>query len=204
MKEMWQGFRPGKWQTKIDVRDFIQKNYKPYEGAADFLASATENTTAVWDECKRLLAEERQKGGVLDVDTEKVSTTISHAPGYIDKEHESIVGLQLDAPLKRGLIVNGGLRMAQQAAAEYGYIFYRKLPEHFLRSVFCHILIAVVKYIIGYIVKDVYGSAMHVKADIIAVEFIFMYHFILPFSFWAVQDHVRCYLQEKERRFVRS
>ena len=138
MKEMWQGFRPGKWQTKIDVRDFIQKNYTPYEGAADFLASATENTTAVWDECKRLLAEERQKGGVLDVDTEKVSTTVSHAPGYIDKEHESIVGLQLDAPLKRGLIVNGGLRMAQQAAAEYGYKVSDKITEIYSKHVKTH------------------------------------------------------------------
>ena len=138
MKEMWQGFRPGKWQTKIDVRDFIQKNYTPYEGAADFLASATENTTAVWDECKRLLAEERQKGGVLDVDTEKVSTTVSHAPGYIDKEHESVVGLQLDAPLKRGLIVNGGLRMAQQAAAEYGYKVSDKITEIYSKHVKTH------------------------------------------------------------------
>ena len=113
MNENWQGFRPGKWQTKIDVRDFIQKNYTPYEGEADFLAVATDNTTAVWEECKRLLAEERHKGGVLDVDTETVSTTISHAPGYIDKEHETVVGLQLDAPLKRGLIVNGGLGRMQ-------------------------------------------------------------------------------------------
>ena len=123
MQELWQGFRPGKWQTKIDVRDFIQKNYTPYEGNADFLADATENTTAVWERCKDLLAQERAKGGVLDVDTETVSTTISHGPGFIDQAHESIVGLQLDAPLKRGLIVNSGLRMAQQAAAEYGYYY---------------------------------------------------------------------------------
>ena len=138
IQENWQGFRPGKWQTKIDVRDFIQKNYTPYEGQADFLAAATANTTAVWEECKRLLAEERQKGGVLDVDTEKVSTTISHGPGYIDKAHESIVGLQLDAPLKRGLIVNGGLRMAQQAAAEYGYKVSDEITEIYSKHVKTH------------------------------------------------------------------
>ncbi|MBQ1417201.1 MAG: formate acetyltransferase, partial [Selenomonas sp.] len=138
MQENWQGFRPGKWQTKIDVRDFIQKNYTPYEGQADFLAAATANTTAVWEECKRLLAEERQKGGVLDVDTEKVSTTISHGPGYIDKAHESIVGLQLDALLKRGLIVNGGLRMAQQAAAEYGYKVSDEITEIYSKHVKTH------------------------------------------------------------------
>ena len=138
IQENWQGFRPGKWQTKIDVRDFIQKNYTPYEGQADFLAAATANTTAVWEECKRLLAEERQKGGVLDVDTEKVSTTISHGPGYIDKAHESIVGLQLDAPLKRGLIVNGGLRMAQQAAAEYSYKVSDEITEIYSKHVKTH------------------------------------------------------------------
>lgn len=134
----WQGFNTGKWQTKIDVRDFIQKNYTPYEGDASFLADATANTAVVWEESKRLLAEERKKGGVLDVDTEKVSTTTSHGPGYIDKEHETIVGLQLDAPLKRGLIVNGGLRMAEQAAAEYGYEVSPKIKEIYSKHVKTH------------------------------------------------------------------
>ena len=138
MNQNWQGFHEGKWQQKIDVRDFIQKNYTPYTGDASFLVGPTADTTAVWEESKRLLAEERKKGGVLDVDTETVSTTISHKPGYIDKEHETIVGLQLDAPLKRGLIVNGGLRMAEQAAAEYGYTVSPKISEIFSKYVKTH------------------------------------------------------------------
>ena len=138
MNQNWQDFREGKWQQKIDVRDFIQKNYTPYTGDASFLVGPTADTTAVWEESKRLLAEERKKGGVLDVDTETVSTTISHKPGYIDKEHETIVGLQLDAPLKRGLIVNGGLRMAEQAAAEYGYTVSPKISEIFSKYVKTH------------------------------------------------------------------
>lgn len=138
MNQNWQDFNQGKWQTKIDVRDFIQKNYTPYTGDASFLVGPTANTAAVWDESKRLLAEERKKGGVLDVDTETVSTTTSHQPGYIDKDHETIVGLQLDAPLKRGLIVNGGLRMAEQAAAEYGYTVSPKISETFSKYVKTH------------------------------------------------------------------
>ena len=138
MNKNWNGFKPGKWQTQIDVRDFIQKNYTPYEGNADFLMGPDDNTKAVWDRCMELMAEERKKGGVLDVDTETVSTTTSHGPGYIDKAHETIVGLQLDAPLKRGLIVNGGLRMAKQAAEAYGYHVSPEINEIFSKYVRTH------------------------------------------------------------------
>lgn len=134
----WQGFNQGIWQDKIDVRDFIQKNYIPYEGDDSFLAGATEKTNAVWQRCTELLAEENKKGGVLDVDTEIVSTTISHKPGYIDQANEVIVGLQTDAPLRRGVIVNGGLRMAEQACEAYGYKLNPKIEKIYSKYVKTH------------------------------------------------------------------
>lgn len=122
----WQGFTAGAWQQKIDVRDFIQHNYQPYDGDGQFLTSATPKTSAVWAKCRQLLAQENAQGGVLDIDPTTVSTITSHLPGYIDKAQEVIVGLQTDAPLKRGIIVNGGVRMAEQACEAYGY----KLDPH--------------------------------------------------------------------------
>lgn len=116
----WNSFKEGRWQNIIDVRDFIQTNYVPYEGDGTFLAGATAKTNSVWNKCRELLVQENAKG-VLDVDTETVSTITSHKPGYIEKESEVIFGLQTDAPLKRGVIVNGGVRMAEQACKEYGY-----------------------------------------------------------------------------------
>lgn len=118
--QQWRGFAAGAWQTRIDVRDFIQQNYTPYEGDAGFLAAVTFRTKRLWEECCRLLKAERDAGGVLDIDTEVVSTITSHRPGYIAKELELIAGLQTDAPLKRGVIVNGGVRMAEQACEAYG------------------------------------------------------------------------------------
>ncbi|MDF2501701.1 MAG: formate acetyltransferase [Anaerosporomusa subterranea] len=118
--DQWRGFKDGVWQTSVDVRDFIQKNYTPYAGDASFLAAATFQTKRLWEECTRLLKAERDSSGVLDIDTEVVSTITSHAAGYIAKELELIVGLQTDAPLKRGVIVNGGVRMAEQACEAYG------------------------------------------------------------------------------------
>ena len=138
MNENWQDFKAGNWQKAIDVRDFIQQNYVPYTGDEEFLAGPSLRTQAVWTKCETLLAKEREKGGVLDVDTETVSTTTSHGPGYIDQANEVIVGLQLDAPLKRGLIVNGGLRMAEQAAAEYGYTVSPKISEIYSKYVKTH------------------------------------------------------------------
>src|SRR5262249_36166093 len=105
----WRGFRPGLWQDEINVRDFIQEHYTPYEGNESFLATDTARTRAIWDSLKALFVEERKKG-VLDVSPIPSSIT-AHAPGYIDRGHEIVVGLQTDAPLKRAVMPNGGLRL---------------------------------------------------------------------------------------------
>lgn len=107
--------------SRIDVRDFIQKNYSPYQGGADFLEGPTERNTLLWEKVQKLLEEERRKGGCLDFDADRISTAISHPPGYIDKDMEIIVGLQTDAPLKRAMMPYGGIRMVQGAAEAYGY-----------------------------------------------------------------------------------
>ena len=118
----WQGFIPGKWSNdEVDVRDFIQKNYTPYEGDGSFLKPATEATKKLWDEILELSRKEREAGGVLDADTSVVSNLTSHAPGYIDKDLEKIVGLQTDKPFKRALQPFGGIKMAEQALSLYGY-----------------------------------------------------------------------------------
>ena len=130
----WAGFRPGNWSNgEVDVRDFIQKNYTPYEGDGSFLEGATEDTTALWQDILKLSAEEREKGGVLDADTKIVSTITSHAPGYIDKEREKIVGLQTDKPFKRALQPFGGIKMAEQARAMYGYTIDPSVKEIFTK-----------------------------------------------------------------------
>jgi len=115
----WQGFHPGLWEKEINVRDFIQQNYTPYEGDDSFLAPATERTTKIWNHLKELFVEERRKG-VLDVSLTPSSIT-AHGPGYIDRENEIIVGLQTDAPLKRAIMPNGGFRMVATALKAYGY-----------------------------------------------------------------------------------
>ena len=121
MKEAWRGFNGGEWTHLIDVRDFIQHNYTPYTGDDSFLAGPTEATTKLWAEVMELFKQEREKGGVLDMDTKIVSTITSHPAGYIDKPYEQIVGLQTDKPLKRALMPNGGIRMAVSACKSYGY-----------------------------------------------------------------------------------
>ena len=115
----WEGFNPGLWQNEIDVRDFIQQNYEPYEGDGSFLAPATERTNKIWDHLNRLFVEERRKG-VLDISQIPGSIT-AHAPGYIDRDNEVIVGLQTEAPLKRSIMPNGGFRMVLSALKTYGY-----------------------------------------------------------------------------------
>src|SRR6476660_628812 len=115
----WQGFNIGLWQNEINVRDFIQQNYTPYEGDASFLATATERTTKIWDRLNELFVEERRKG-VLDI-SQIPSSITAHAPGYIDRDNEIIVGLQTDAPLKRAIMPNGGFRMVLSALKTYGY-----------------------------------------------------------------------------------
>ncbi len=121
-KKEWEGFIEGVWTEEVDVRDFIQKNYIPYEGNESFLAEATEKTKNLWGKCEDLLVLE-QKKGVLDIDTEHFSGIDNFKPGYIDRENETIVGLQTDAPLKRMVNFYGGLRMADEALADYGYAF---------------------------------------------------------------------------------
>ena len=126
-------FVGGKWQQEINVRDFIQKNYTPYEGDSSFLAEATEATTKLWQECCDLLKQERENGGVLDMDTKVVSTITSHGAGYIDKDLETIVGLQTDAPLKRSMQPFGGIRMAEGACKSYGYQVDPEVSEIFTK-----------------------------------------------------------------------
>ncbi len=126
-------FKPGKWQSEINVRDFIQKNYTPYDGDSSFLAGPTEATTKLWDRCCELFKEEREKGGVLDMDTKVVSTITSHGPGYIIKDLEKIVGLQTDAPLKRSMQPFGGIRMAETSCKSYGYELDPEVKEIFTK-----------------------------------------------------------------------
>ena len=124
-------FVPGNWEKEIDVRNFIQKNYTPYEGDASFLKGTTEKTQKVWNKCLELLKEERKKGGVLDVETGRISGICNFEPGYIDKENEVIVGLQTDAPLKRMVNLYGGTRMAKQSLEAYGYTLDPVIEKHF-------------------------------------------------------------------------
>ncbi len=127
----WHGFVAGDWQKTINVRDFIQKNYTPYEGDDSFLAGATERTNALMKKVQGLFALERQFGGVLDIDTATVSSLTAYSPGYVDKENELIVGLQTNRPLKRGVNPFGGMRMVRQACEAYGYKLSNKVEEEF-------------------------------------------------------------------------
>ena len=127
----WNGFNAGVWQNEINVRDFIQTNYTEYKGDSDFLAEATPRTNELMKKLNALFALERHLGGVLDIDTETVSSLTSYAPGYIDKENELIVGMQTNRPLKRGVNPFGGMRMARQACEAYGYKLNQKIEDQF-------------------------------------------------------------------------
>ncbi len=134
MYKGWEGFVPGKWSNdEIDVRDFIQRNYTPYEGDSSFLAGPTAATTELWREVSELMKEEHAKGGVLDCDIDNPSQVNSHKPGYINKDLEKIVGLQTDKPLKRAFMPNGGIRMAVQAAEQYGYTIDETIKNFYLK-----------------------------------------------------------------------
>ena len=133
MFTQWNGFKGKTWKNEINVRDFIQNNYTAYEGDASFLAGATEATTKLWEEVSELFKKERANGGVLDVDTETISAIDAYNPGYIDKALEKIVGVQTDAPLKRAVIAQGGIRMAENAAKAYGYEVSAKTSEIFTK-----------------------------------------------------------------------
>lgn len=131
MIQAWRDFQSGNWQDTIDVRDFIQKNYSPYAGGADFLSGPTDRTKKLNEKLNNLLAKEREKGGVLDVDTETVSSLDTFPAGYLDKQNELIVGLQTDAPLKRAVNPFGGIRMSREACKSYGYELSEKIETEF-------------------------------------------------------------------------
>ena len=129
--EEWNGFTGGDWESSINVRDFIQQNYTPYDGDGSFLTGATEATTELWKKVSELKKQEMENGGVLDMDTDIISTITSHGPGYIEKDKEKIVGLQTDKPLKRALQPYGGIRVAMQACSKNGYEVDPELVEFF-------------------------------------------------------------------------
>ena len=130
MKEQWKGFRGGNWCNRIDVKDFIQNNYKSYDGDNSFLEGITNKTKSVWNKCSNLLTEELKKH-VLDIDTENMSGIDNFNAGYIDKDNEVIVGLQTDKPLKRMVNPYGGIRMVYQELEAYGYKFNEDKMKHF-------------------------------------------------------------------------
>ena len=131
MRPEWRNFTGGAWETEVDVRDFIQKNYEPYDGDDAFLAGPTQNTTDLWDQLLDLSRKEREAGGVLDMDTKVVSTITSHAAGYLDKNKETIVGFQTDKPFKRAMMPYGGIRMAMKACEDNGYELDPEVVEFF-------------------------------------------------------------------------
>ena len=133
MRQEWTNFREGNWCREIDVRDFIQRNYTPYEGDESFLEGPTEATSALWSQVLELSKQEREKGGVLDMDTKVISTITSHGPGYLDKEKETIVGFQTDKPFKRALQPYGGIRMAVKACEDNGYHVDPEIVEFFTK-----------------------------------------------------------------------
>ncbi|WP_312494173.1 formate C-acetyltransferase [Anaerosporobacter sp.] len=133
-KEQWEGFKGRLWKEEINTRDFIQNNYKPYDGDSSFLADPTEATNKLWGKLQELQKEERAKGGVLDMDTDIVSGITSHGPGYIDesaKDLEKVVGIQTDKPLKRAFMPYGGIKMAEEACSTYGYEPNKELHKIF-------------------------------------------------------------------------
>ena len=129
----WEGFRPATWTKEINVRSFIKHNYTPYDGDESFLEGPTQNTLDLWDQVMDLTRQERERGGVLDMDTKVISTITSHAPGYLNQEKETIVGLQTEKPLKRALMPYGGIRMAEKACADNGYTIDPEVKEFFTK-----------------------------------------------------------------------
>ncbi|HEX3028458.1 MAG TPA: pyruvate formate lyase family protein, partial [Clostridia bacterium] len=127
----WRGFTAGEWQEKINVRDFINKNYTPYDGGEEFLVDSSLKTKKLWSKCKKLLRDEFLKGGVLSVDARTVSGITNHSPGYIDQNLEVIKGLQTDKPLKRAIQPYGGIRMVKQSCKEYDYALSPKIENFF-------------------------------------------------------------------------
>ncbi len=131
MNNAWNGFKPGQWQDEINVRNFIQRNYTPYDGDESFLTPATARTRELMHKLNNLFALEREFGGVLDIDTQTVTSLLNYKPGYLDKDKELIVGLQTDRPLKRGVNPFGGLKMTRDACRAYGYELSQKVEDEF-------------------------------------------------------------------------
>ena len=134
MNEAWRGFKGTHWLDDVNVRDFIQNNYTPYDGDESFLAEPTEATDKLWGKLQELQKQEREKGGVLECETEVVSSLTAYGPGYIDesmKDLEQVVGLQTDKPLKRAFMPFGGIKMAEEAAETYGYKVNEKFHKIF-------------------------------------------------------------------------
>ena len=129
--EQWKGFKNGAWQEEINVRDFILKNFSEYTGDSSFLEAATEETLQLWQQVMELTKQERENGGILDMDTEVVSTITSHGPGYLDKSKEKVVGFQTDQPFKRSMQPFGGIRMAKAACEAYGYELDKEVEKIF-------------------------------------------------------------------------
>ena len=129
----WKGFEGGTWLHEINVRSFIKHNYTPYDGDESFLVGPTDATKELWAQVMELSRQEREKGGVLDMDTKVISTITSHAPAYLDKEKEKIVGFQTDKPFKRALMPNGGIRMAEKALADNGYTIDPQIKEFYTK-----------------------------------------------------------------------
>ena len=127
----WEGFKKATWANEINVRSFIRHNYTPYDGDDSFLAGPTQDTLDLWDQVMDLTKQEREAGGVLDVDTKVISTITSHGPGYLNKDKERIVGFQTDKPFKRALMPYGGIRMAEKACADNGYTVDPQISEFF-------------------------------------------------------------------------
>ena len=127
--EQWNGFKNGSWENEVNIRDFIQKNYTPYEGDSSFLSESTEKTKKLWNEVLELYKKEREAGGVLDISDDIASTISSHEAGYINKDLEEIVGLQTDAPLKRAIMPNGGIRIVEKSCEAYNRKVSDKLED---------------------------------------------------------------------------
>ena len=131
MRPEWRAFKGGAWEREVNVRDFIQKNYTPYDGDDSFLVGATAATKELWEQVLELSKKEREAGGVLDMDTKVISSLTSHGPGYLNKDKEKIVGFQTDKPFKRSLQPYGGIRMAEKACADNGYTLDPEVKEFF-------------------------------------------------------------------------
>ena len=184
-KEQWNGFEGRLWKEEINVRQFIQDNYTPYEGDESFLEGPTEATDKLWGALQKLQKEERAKGGVLDMDTKIVSSITSHNAGYIDeslKDLEKVVGLQTDKPLKRAFMPYGGIKMAVQACETYGYEVDPEIKKIFTVYHKTHntaglVLLGIILHEFHVQLENIDGhGSQHVQRRISTSEIVHLYH----------------------------